>query len=659
MTLIIVALAVFSSAQDPGATGVSVTTWQVDTHRTGRNLNEGTLVSPLTGFGQICNVALDGQVYAQPLIETNVGIAGTVYPVVSYVVTQNDSLYAINGVPTSATCSIIDYMPLLPILSSSGVTGVPNTAVACTGIGSGGCPVKPVIGILGTPVISVSGSTGTIYLVTYSQDSNGNYYHYLHAINIRTFAEESNSPVLIAPPGQSATLFSQGHIQRPGLLFADGYIYATFSMIDGYVPPYPNGAVFGYNASRLTQAPLYFQTTVGGQSSSNGGGIWQGGAAPAYGSDSSGTSYIYLKTANGTYDGVSNWGDSFLKLSATTLTVGQFFTPADQYYRSASACSSGYQGPSPQPGDMDFGSGGVMLIPDANLASWPYLAVGGDKEGGIWFNDRTTPATPPHVSSCDSPTQTCNCSAADGVIQTYWTSTPNYGQVIHNTPAYWQGGNNSYLYVGPSNWGTQGLQGNLVRYPLCSSAGSQYPIDATCGTAEVAVDSTPTAVSFPSGVTPAISAAPAVQGVPASDAIVWAIWADGSTLTTSESLLKVAQLYAFDAADVNAKGKLTQLFSSGALNSGPNAMTTAATKFSVPTVADGCVYIGTQGGCWCRSRRQRERGHVLHLRYQRDLPTIKGDLPPLAAIRALLGGCLRSYRGPAKLDQRAVPPPVT
>jgi hypothetical protein len=54
----VVELATFSLAQDPGSTGVAMLTWQNDTHRTGRNVNEGTLVAPLTSinFGQLCNV---------------------------------------------------------------------------------------------------------------------------------------------------------------------------------------------------------------------------------------------------------------------------------------------------------------------------------------------------------------------------------------------------------------------------------------------------------------------------------------------------------------------------------------------------------------------------------------------------------------------------
>jgi len=70
MFVVVVALTIFSSAQDPGSTGVSVTTWQNETHRTGRNLNESNIVSvsgQLPGFSLRCNVQLDGQVYAQPL----------------------------------------------------------------------------------------------------------------------------------------------------------------------------------------------------------------------------------------------------------------------------------------------------------------------------------------------------------------------------------------------------------------------------------------------------------------------------------------------------------------------------------------------------------------------------------------------------------------
>jgi hypothetical protein len=80
--LIVMALAVSgpSAAQDPGAPSFNVLTWQIDHGRTGQNLREGVLTSSTvssTGgknFGQLCHANLDGQVYAQPLVVTNVTI---------------------------------------------------------------------------------------------------------------------------------------------------------------------------------------------------------------------------------------------------------------------------------------------------------------------------------------------------------------------------------------------------------------------------------------------------------------------------------------------------------------------------------------------------------------------------------------------------------
>ena len=56
------------------APSFNVLTWQVDVGRTGQNLSETTLTTSSvqnSNFGQLCSAALDGQVYAQPLIVTN------------------------------------------------------------------------------------------------------------------------------------------------------------------------------------------------------------------------------------------------------------------------------------------------------------------------------------------------------------------------------------------------------------------------------------------------------------------------------------------------------------------------------------------------------------------------------------------------------------
>ena len=433
------------TAQDPGSTGTSVVTWQNDNARTGQNLKEGTLVYNTlskSNFGQLCSVQLDGQVYAQPLVITNSKINGTRYPYVAYVVTQNDTLYAIDGTPPTGTGNTCGPIASLPFLTTGATNG--HSPADCSQIGGGGCgTIAPKVGILGTPVIAFANHTATMYLVTETQTYNSvtqkyTFYHYLHSVDLPTLTE--NASVQIYPPGQqgNASFFSQEHIQRPSLLYANSYVYVAFSMMDGAGAPYPNGAVFAYNPNTLAEAG-YFQTSQGGVSGSDGGGIWQGGAGLAYGPDSatSGTNYVYFTTANGAFNASTNYGDSFVKLNATpdtngNLIVADYFTPADQYFRSTAtgSCSLGSS-----PGDYDFGSGGVMLIPPHELNT-PYLGVTGDKEGGIWFINLANPGQ--HKTTCDN---IYPCTVIDhGNIQSWPVSTSiSYaGPVIHNNPVFWE-----------------------------------------------------------------------------------------------------------------------------------------------------------------------------------------------------------------------------
>lgn len=92
------------------------------------------------------------------------------------------------------------------------------------------------------------------------------------------------------------------------------------------------------------------------------------------------------------------------------------------------------------------------------------------------------------------------------------------------------------------------------------------------------------AVKFPWGVTPTISASGA-ESVP--DAIVWAL-SVGDTQNPSNPLSQVPGiLYAFDAMTMQ------ELYSSNTCANGADAIN-PATKFSIPTVANGYVYVGTE-----------------------------------------------------------------
>jgi hypothetical protein len=129
IVLLFVFFAVRSSAQFCPTTKVCVLTWQQDTgtdigagysYRTGQNLKENTITAeafannPNLDFGQLCSAQLDGQVYAQPLIVTPVTIHGYTGPV-AYVVTENDTVYAIQATPPTSgnQCNVVWSVSLL------------------------------------------------------------------------------------------------------------------------------------------------------------------------------------------------------------------------------------------------------------------------------------------------------------------------------------------------------------------------------------------------------------------------------------------------------------------------------------------------------------------------------------------------------------------
>src|SRR5271170_2651667 len=247
-------------------TGVCVLTWQQDTglnttcagciFHTGENLNEPTLTAAAMqeqDFGVLCSASLDGQVYGQPLVVTNVTINKVTYGRVVYVVTQNDTLYAIDGNPTdNPPCQILNGSG-----SGTSLLGSGQYAVDCNHIGGGpgSCTstIGPYVGILSTPVIHINGDAGTIYLVTEVQNCDPRtgcdpetWGHYLHAVNIQTFVDQN---IQIYPPGDQsgASTFSHSHLQRPGLLYltaaqtglTQGTVYVGFSMMDGAGIPAP------------------------------------------------------------------------------------------------------------------------------------------------------------------------------------------------------------------------------------------------------------------------------------------------------------------------------------------------------------------------------------------------------------------------------------
>ena len=533
----------------------NVLTWRNNNWRDGLNSTETILTQATVNkstFGKICSTAsgaIDGQIYAQPLVVTD-SIPG--YTHIVYVATMNDSVYFIDG--DSTDCAVIKRISLL----RSG-----EKAVKCTGVGNGNCATfSPISGILGTPVIDTA--TRTMYLVTWTEStakgcptSGTCFTHRLHALDIATGAEKYHGPVAIPSATSGASKFSsQNHIQRPGLLLlphveanGNSAVYVAFSEMDnsGTIgASLPNGWVFSFDAQNLAAAPVAWSATPNGE----GGGLWMSGAGLAAGTaQAGGPTYIYVATGDGTFDaesGGSDYGDSFVRLT-TALTVSSYFTPYKQYCDDI--------------GDRDLGAGGVMLIPNGVGSSTIDFAIANGKDGNIYVIDRANPG------GYAGPAGTI-CPTAAGADLNYETVPAPNAHQIYSTGAFW----NQHLYTAANN-------SPLWKYQISGTACTPAPLCPTAAAKSQA--------NFPYVPEPVISS----NGDTTDTAVVWVINGHGWPNDNQPVIPQPAVLYAFDAEHVNQPSILPLLWNSSQCPARDRAGN--ATKFAVPTVANGRVFMGT------------------------------------------------------------------
>jgi hypothetical protein len=188
--------------------------------------------------------------------------------------------------------------------------------------------------------------------------------------------------------------------------------------------------------------------------------------------------------------------------------------------------------------DADFGSGGSAVV--LNLASGPlqHLLIGGGKDGTLYLLNGDTMG-----------------GLGDANARQYF----NIGAGIFSTGAFW---NNSY-FIAPAG-------GQLAEYSYNAASNLFNPAAASISA---------TTFGFP-GATPSVSALGSTNG------IVWAL--DSSLYCTPQSAgCGSAVLHAYSAATLS-----TELWNSAmvAADAAGNAV-----KFTVPTVANGRVYVGTRG----------------------------------------------------------------
>jgi len=342
-----------------------VLTYRYNNQRTGLNSTESILTQSnvnVNTFGKLFELTVDGVVDAEPLYMHNVKIAGGTHNVV-IVATEHDSVYAFDA--DSGT----QYWETSLLLSGE----MPSDDRGCN-------QVEPLIGVTSTPVIS----DGVLYAVAMSKTTSGTYYQRLHALNVYTGAEESNSPVVITGqyPGTGDNS-SNGYVifdpaqykERSGLLLENGTIYLTWaSHCD--IRPY-TGWIMAYSTSTLEQTSILNVTP-----NANEGAIWGSGGGLTADADG----YIYFLDANGVFDSTQNskgfpssgdYGNAFMKLSTKSgLAVSNYF---EMYDQAGENCC-----------DIDLGSGGALLLPnlvDGTGKTWE-LAVGAGKDTNLYIVNR-------------------------------------------------------------------------------------------------------------------------------------------------------------------------------------------------------------------------------------------------------------------------------
>lgn len=331
------------------ATGL---TYGNDDLRSGWYPDEPNLSPGLVGggtFGQEFSTAVDGSVYAQPLVADNTLL----------VATETNTIYGLD--------------PRTGAQRWHRNVGTPwNPADLSCG------DISPSVGITGTPVVDPT--TDTMYFLdkTYASGDSGPAAWYAHAVDITTGAERAHFPVLVR--GTAANdrhqVFDATHeLERPGLLLLGGVVYAAFGAHCDRTPY--QGWVVGVS-TRGSLTTLWTAEAGSGDE----GGIWQSGS----GLVSDGPGQILLATGNGKVPSVPTpgktppqaLGQAVVRLAVQgdgSLRATDFFTPYD------AQTLNGW--------DADVGAGGpAALPPEFGTPAHPHLLVEVGKQGYVYLLDR-------------------------------------------------------------------------------------------------------------------------------------------------------------------------------------------------------------------------------------------------------------------------------
>ncbi len=375
---------------------MSVLTQKYDNNRTGATLTEAILTPrnvSATTFGKVFEIAVDGQLIAQPLIVEGLSIGGKTRTVV-FLVTAKNVAYAFDAEDLTTSS---------PLWKRNLGNRVPSLDV----YSSGWADITPVVGTVDAPVIDTN--AGTIFFVTGQKDYDGTYSSRLQALDILTGNDRKGSPVEVTATASGVTFDPAFQMNRPGLLLQNNRLYIAYGSYGD------NGAYHGwilaYNPSTLAQTARWLDTPTGKR-----GGIWMSGG----GLVGDGTN-VYVTTGNGDFNadtGGSNYGETCVGLNSN-LTVLTWFTPHNWAELNG--------------GDKDFGVGSLVLIPGTRRIVSPskegkLFSLNADNMGG--FN-ATTDAC---LQVVDVANGRLRAEIHSGMV--YWNSPA--GQLLYEVPMYGQ-----------------------------------------------------------------------------------------------------------------------------------------------------------------------------------------------------------------------------
>jgi fibronectin type 3 domain-containing protein len=571
---LVLATSVLSYHMDAQSSGVNST----ETLLTTGNVNTST-------FGKTFSTPLDGQAYAEPLYVPGVNITTGNFPGIHntvFAATEHDGLYAIDAQGGNVLWYDSFLNPAISGVALAGattITSVPNSDVNSSDI-------NPEIGITGTPTIDAS--QNAIFVITKTKQivpvGGTNHTHYvaeLFKINIqngaviashiigdtddtsgyvyRTQISASatnqdpfvfgNGDGAITVNGQSRVYFNAlRQMSRPGMTLFGGQIYTSWAS-HGDNGPY-HGWVLKFDENTLALTGVLNTTPNGGL-----GGIWQGGDITTIDPhlDASGNPIFYFETGNGTFDGNYNtttnqttglnaqgfpangdYSDSFVKIGIDTTS-----TQASQNINGWGFKVLDYFSPSNNQslnaGDTDLGSGGTTILPDSvGNAAHPHLLIGSGKEGKIYLIDRD------NMGKFDP-----NNVVTDHVVE----EQKELSGVL-NAAAYF---NNTIYYV-------PGYGGSAATFSIANGSAA-YSVSATHTTTDTFGN---------------LSGSPTISANGTTNAIMWALNANGDNTLRAYNASTLAELWTSNQATGNR-----------------DALVGSVLKFTVPTVADGQVFVGT------------------------------------------------------------------